>query len=262
MSKRRHFGSVRRLPSGRYQARYRDPVTNQLVAAPGTFAGKADADGWLATVRADVLRGSWIDPRAGQVTLCEYASTWLDRRPDLADRTAELYSHLLTRHIIPQLGSTTLARLEPSSVRGWHAAIAGRHPTTAAKAYRLLASIMRTAVADGLILRSPCRVEGAGVEHAPERQVATVAEVAALADAMPERLRIVVPLAAWCQLRRGELLGLRRCDVDPLHATIKVEQTRTFGMSGQAFTKGPEDVRPVAGRSQCLLTSPPPSLTT
>ncbi len=241
MKTRRISGSIRQLPSGRWQARYRDPSTNRLVAAPGTFGTKADADAWLATVRADVLRGSWVDPNAGRVKLAEYSSTWLERRPDLAERTAELYAHLLDRHILPELGSSTLAGLEASAVRAWHARIARDHPTTAAKAYRLLSSIMRTAVADGLILRSPCRFEGAGVERAPERPVATVAEVAALAEAMPEHLRIIVLLAAWCQLRRGELLGLRRRDVDPLHATITVEQTRTFSMTNrQSITKGPK----------------------
>jgi integrase len=241
MKTRRISGSIRQLPSGRWQARYRDPSTNRLVAAPGTFGTKADADGWLATVRADVLRGSWVDPNAGRVKLAEYSSTWLERRPELAERTAELYAHLLARHVLPELGSSTLAGLEASAVRAWHARIARDHPTTAAKAYRLLSSIMRTAVADGMILRSPCRVEGAGVERAPERPVATVAEVAALADAMPEHLRIIVLLAAWCQLRRGELLGLRRRDVDPLHATITVEQTRTFSMTNnRAITKGPK----------------------
>jgi hypothetical protein len=58
------------------------------------------------------------------------------------------------------------------------------------------------AAGDAGVPRSPCRVEGARVERAPERPVATVAKVAALADAMPEHLRIIVLLAAWCQLRR------------------------------------------------------------
>ncbi len=47
--------------------------------------------------------------------------------------------------------------------------------------------------------------------------------------------------AAWCQPCRGEVLGLRRRDVDPLHATITVEQTRTFSMTNKrAITKGPK----------------------
>ena len=119
MKTRRISGSIRQLPSGRWQARYRDPSTNRLVAAPGTFGTKADADAWLATVEADVLRGSWVDPNAGRVKLAEYSSTWLERRPDLAERTAELYAHLLDRHILPELGSSTLAASKhPRCARG------------------------------------------------------------------------------------------------------------------------------------------------
>ena len=44
---RGQFGAIRRLPSGRYQARYRDPGAGGLVAAPLTFERKADAARWL-----------------------------------------------------------------------------------------------------------------------------------------------------------------------------------------------------------------------
>jgi integrase len=143
-------------------------------------------------------------------------------------------------HILPSLGHATLTGLAPSKIRGWHAGIAQDHPATAAKAYRLLSSIMRTAVVDGLILTSPCKVDGAGSEHAAERPVATVAEVEELTKAMPEHLRLVVPLAAWCQLRRGEILGLRRKDVDVMHAIIRIEQSRTFAMDGTSIIKQPK----------------------
>ena len=42
---------------------------------------------------------------------------------------------------------------------------------------------------------------------------ATLEELAALVEAMPERLRAMVLLAAWAQLRFGELVELRRKDV-------------------------------------------------
>ena len=45
---RRRFGSVRKLPSGRFQARYRDE-TGVEYAAPETFATKTMASRWLAT---------------------------------------------------------------------------------------------------------------------------------------------------------------------------------------------------------------------
>ena len=42
---------------------------------------------------------------------------------------------------------------------------------------------------------------------------------------MPDHLRLAVLLAAWCQIRRGELIGLERRDFDMLHRTVRVERT-------------------------------------
>lgn len=234
---RRHFGSVRKRSSGRWQATY---WHDGRLHSAGTFPAKADALAYLSTIEADLRRGAWIDPRAGKVTVESYANEWLERRPDLAVRTSELYRYVLDKYVIPSLGQSTLAGLAPSKIRGWHASISQDHPATAAKAYRLLSTIMRTAVADGLILTSPCKVDGAGSEHAAERPIATVAEVEALSLVMPDRLRLAVMLGTWCQLRRGEILGLRRRDIDLMHGTVRVEQSRSFTRDGTSFVKSPK----------------------
>jgi integrase len=52
----------------------------------------------------------------------------------------------------------------------------------------------------------------------------TVAQVQALADAMPPRHRPLVLLAAWCGLWFGELTGLRRRDINLEQETITIEQ--------------------------------------
>jgi integrase len=237
MAGRRHFGYVRKRPSGRWQATYWHDGQRH---AAGTFAAKADALSCLATIEVDLRRGGWINPAAGKVTLASYSNEWLERRADLAVRTVELYRYLLRNHVLPDLGHIELAGLAPSKVRGWHSALALRHSSTASKAYRLLSTIMRTAVVDGLIASSPCKVNGGGVEHAAERPMASVAEIEALTDAMPDHLRSVVSMAAWCQLRRGEILGLRRRDVDVMHSTIRIEQSRTFTLDGSSLTKSPK----------------------
>ena len=252
MTKRRHFGSVRKRSSGRWQATY---WHDGRLHSAGTFSAKADALAYLSTIEADLRRGAWVDPRAGRVTVEAYSNEWLERRPDLAVRTRELYRYLLDQHILPVLGHATLAGLAPSKIRGWHASAAQKHPSTAAKAYRLLSSIMRTATVDGYILTSPCKVDGAGTEHAAERPVATIAELEALADALPPHLRLSVSLASWCQLRRGEVLGLRRKDFDLLHSTVRIEQSRTFTMKGESLTKPPKTT---AGRRTLTM---PDSLT-
>ena len=65
---------------------------------------------------------------------------------------------------------------------------------------------MRAAIADRRLGSTPCQLKGGGVEKAKERPIASIAEVDALANAMPTHLRVAVLLAAWCQLRRAEIL--------------------------------------------------------
>ena len=212
MAGRRQFGSTRRLASGRWQARYPDG-SGRLVAAPATFATRADAGRYLDGVRTDRGRGAWVDPRGGRVTLAEYAGRWLGERPDLRPRTRELYEGLLRLHVLPTLGDLALTKLTAARVRSWHASLlAGPRPgrSTLAKSYRLLRTILNTAVEDELLAKNPCVLKGAGVERPAERPIATVAQVYDLAEAVGSRFRALVLMATFTSLRLGELQALRR----------------------------------------------------
>jgi len=96
--------------------------------------------------------------------------------------------------------------------------------STRAKSYRLLSRILGTAIESGYLTRNPCTIRGAAAEPAPEIRFATVAEVAALADAIPPRFRALVLVAAYTGLRWGELAGLRVKRVDLLHRRITVAE--------------------------------------
>ena len=76
MTSRRRFGRIRKLPSGRWQARYPDGSGGD-IPAPDTFASKGDAARWLVMVEADMARGQYVDPRAGRITFSEWAEQWL-----------------------------------------------------------------------------------------------------------------------------------------------------------------------------------------
>ena len=172
--RRSTWGSVRRLASGRFQARY--TVAGVEYLAPRTFRAKRDAQAFLATARADLERGTWIDPDAGKVPLADYARRWLDERPQLRPRTRELYEAQLRRDILPTFGLLALRDLRRPAIRTWYAALLnGPRPgaSTAAKCYRLLRSILATAVEDELIPKNPVAIKGGGrraPEGAPDRE--------------------------------------------------------------------------------------------
>lgn len=190
MPTRRHFGSVRRLPSGRYQASYYHEAVRHV--APKTFVSKSEAHATLAGIEADILRGVWIDPAGGRITLARWADDWLTSRTDLRPVTRAKYRHMLDRHVLPALGGHELAKLRPSAVRAWYMDMRARYKTTADDAYRMLGAILTTAVTDGLVPKNPCQVKGAGQSRSAERPTASVAEVAAAAEATPEHHRLAV----------------------------------------------------------------------
>jgi integrase len=220
-----------------------------------SFRTKREATAYAATTESDKLRGVAIDPKRSRITLEDYGKRWLAGRHDLAQTTAALYRHLFRSHIVPELGSTELGSLTLTQIRAWNTSLRRRHRTTAAQAYRLLSSMMKSAVDDDRLARNPCRVKGAATESAPERPVASIAEVQALAEAMDNDQRIAVILAAWCQLRLGEVPGLRRCDVDLLHGTVRIESTKVTPMGGAVVTKAPKTA---AGRRVVAI---PPNIT-
>jgi hypothetical protein len=75
--RRRRFGAVRRLPSGRYQARYPGP-DGVVRPADDTFETKSQAEVWLARKEAEILEGDWIAPDAGR-DLALRVRRYLDR---------------------------------------------------------------------------------------------------------------------------------------------------------------------------------------
>jgi integrase len=216
VAQRRGFGSIRRLPSGRWQARFTHPRTGQLEAAPSTFATKADANRWLSSMESDLDRGEALDLNRAKQTFGSYGQAWLDSRGDLRPKTMELYEYLFRVYLKPRLGARQIGRVDSEIVRQWYgeASSGTQSKVTTAKAYRLLRQILQSAVDDRLLRTNPCNLKGAAVERSKERPILSIDEVMALADAIKPRYRLMVLLAGLVGLRRGECLALRVHDLE------------------------------------------------
>jgi len=253
--RRHHGGTIRRLSSGRWQVRVLDKPTGGHVSL-GTYATKQDANAALNRAVADQSRGKWVSPERGRVTVGAYAGEWIDQHASIGPRTRETYAGLLRKHIAPHLGELTMGDLTTATVRRWHARVQeNASADRAAKAYRLLRAVCNTAVEDSVLAVNPSQVKGAGVERPDERPTATVAEVQALADAVPPRFRMLVLMAAWTGLRFGELAGLVRSDLDLLHGTVSVTKNRQRLDDGTSVV-----VRPKSAAGRRVVSIPPPLL--
>ena len=247
MSKRRRFGRLRRLPSGRWQASYLD-AAGEVITAPHTFGTKTEADRYLAGVETDLHRGAWQDPRLGVEQFRPYALRWVRTRrvkgKPLAPRTVALYEWQLGKHVLPILGRYALRDVDTGTVRRWYDQIAdaetGPGPMTAAKCYRLLRAILNTAVRDGQIRSSPCTLVGAGDEHTPPRPVISLTDLFRIAEAVPKRWEAFVLVAALGGLRIGELAALTRDQVDLDAGTVSVAASAAYLPGGKRHVGPPK----------------------
>lgn len=209
----------------RYYVRFRGPdgKTRNKV-----FRTLREAEAYERAQRTARDRGAWTDPRAGRKLLKDYAAEWLAARTvrgrPLAPRSIESYQYLLDQYILPTFGNVAMSHVSPEAVRAWYRELfQSAPPSVPPKAYRVLHAMFVTAVDDRLVGATPCRIKGGGSERIEERPVVTPEQVAALVEAIEPRWRTMILLAAYGQLRFGDLIGLRRRDVDLRRHTVMVQ---------------------------------------
>ena len=79
-----------------------------------------------------------------------------------------------------------------------------------------------------LLDANPARIVGAGrAKRVHKIRPASVDELAVLTEAMPDRLQLMVTLASWCALRFGEIVELRRGDIDLGQEVIRIRRAAT-----------------------------------
>lgn len=228
---------LRQLPSGRWQARYRDPETRKTI--PRTFESKTEAKRWRRAQLAALDAGAHVDP-TDTTTVAQYALRWVEVR-DVRASTEARYRAIVRTHLDgTTLGGMALGKVKPTHVREWlterNAVLA---PSTLRYVRTFLAAVFASARDDRLITWSP--VEGVKVKAAGRSMKAFRSEVLsddqieALRTAMPEHYHALVTLLAVAGLRIGEALALTVEDIDREAGVIRVR--RTLAPNGQ--TAGP-----------------------
>lgn len=218
---RRSFGSVTKLPSGNWRARYADPSHTGLarapwVNAPTTFLTKGDAAAWLAAREAEIVEYRWRPapphPPEARESFAAYSARWLSTR-ELKPSTVREYTRMM-KLLVATFGGTALDEITSADVRAWYAHLDPAKKTARAHLYALLRNVLGTAVDEELIEVNPCHIRSAGVTKRARRiEPATLAELSNLITELPDRYRALILTAAWCALRFGELTELRQHDL-------------------------------------------------
>jgi integrase len=273
---RRRFGQVTRMRSGRWQARFTVPLDHpsgrggQIVTAPHTFEpntyGREAAGDWL---RAEELRlnaegASWRTlaehAEADRIrtaaetapTFTEYAEVWLRARKvrghPLQESTKRGYLIWLAKYVQPTFGEMPLDTITAADVVRWYEGLPHDKGKTVRECYALAKAIMKSATAaDGVLpgAVNPFTIDGAGTigKRADKRtEVIEDADLDLILATIRPEWRAMIALALGCGLRFGEIVALRRSDVD-LRArppVVRVRRAVGTGPGGKRYEKDPK----------------------
>lgn len=223
MARRRTFGHVRKLPSGRWQASYLDDHTRGRIGAPATFATKADANLWLASVETDMARGEHIQPGLACRPFGEWAVEWLDSL-HVKPKTYVGYESSLRNHVLPVFADRPVADISYRDCRAFVDNLLrdGLAPGTVGEARKILRLVLREALRSDAIRRNPA--DGLRIPRGVRQEMVFLrpAEDMRLANEIAHPPRppshphktwpaygLLVRLAAWSGLRAGEIAALR-----------------------------------------------------
>jgi integrase len=191
-----------------------------LGSVPG-FPTKRAADDYADTLQSDQRKGTWIDPAAGRLSLGEWAVSWMDAL-DVSRNTEAQYRSLLTNHIEPRWGQTSLSDITGIAVAAWTKKLraTGYAPATVATITKVLSMMLADAADDKLITANPIRPRRRGKRvrvKAREQIWATPQEALQVADNAAALIGpwagVLIVTAAWTGARWGELAGLQRPNV-------------------------------------------------
>jgi len=187
------------------------------------------------------------------MTVGEWSQRWLETTVHLRASTRARDLSYLRTHILPVFGQRQLSGVEHEDVQAWVAELSSRRaPATVGKAAQILAKLFDAAIAAKRLKSSPCvGVKLPKIER-DEMRFLTPAEVARLADAIDERYRGLVLVAAYGGLRIGELAGLKRERVDLLRGRVTVAEI-AVEVSGEVVWNAPKTK---AGRRSVSLPRP------
>jgi integrase len=217
----------------------RDPVTGKRRQKwHSGFRTKRDAERALSEIVSSVHTGSYLEPT--KQTLSDYALEWLKAiEPTVRPATHYSYGRNLRLHVLPQLGSVQLRRIDAGMLNGLYAILltegrkdhtgGGLSPRTVRYIHTITHRALKDAVKWGRLARNPADAADpprASEEGRPDSLTWTPDQLRAFLEATrTSRHWAAYLLLATTGLRRGEALGLRWHDVDLDAGRVSIRQT-------------------------------------
>lgn len=256
-------GSVRRLPSGRYQWRATVELpSGEIERVSGTVATKTEAEDALSRVRTDAGRGQFTVTE--KTTLGEYMKAWHEvRKQGQAATYARSHESMMNVHVLPGLGKRRLSSITPRDLEAFYADLTYQDERRGEELkgvkplgdsmkrliHNMLHQVFAEAVRHGDLLRNPADVARPRYTREAAREVTVKAWTEEEATRFYRVARQNPRAAAFCfmlatGMRIGEALGLRWENVELGEESARVHIRESLvSVNGVAHRTTPKTAR-------------------
>jgi integrase len=214
----------KKLPSGKWQVRVKDPLTGKWPAR--NFRTQAEAIRFQKECIADELTGRYVDPSAGKMTFDAFYQPWAAR---------QVWEETTARNIAQSVRSSEFGPMRLGSITSVHAETWIKRMKTARLAtstiisrVRAVRTVLNAAIRDKKISEDPF----VGVKLPKARKLAaameipTPEEVGQLLAVADQKRTVMIWLAAFAGLRVGEVCAVQVGDIGFPFRTLKVRRQR------------------------------------
>ena len=217
--------------------RYRDPLPRER-----TFDRKSDAQRFERLIRHQLDTGEYLDPGMSKITFQEWHDRWWPTilNSDRAPSTITGYESSLRRHVLPHLASCRLKELRRIDVEEWLTDLrsAGYSNSTIHAARTAAGMVLTSAMDSRIISANPLTGVRLPKGSSRTRKALTAEQVEDLAALVDPWWRPFVLVLAYCGLRPGEAVALRRRHLDDLgRLTIEGAMSEHRGQLVEQDTK-------------------------
>ena len=209
--RRRTFGTVVRLPSGRYRARYF--YQGVFHNAPETYRAVADANAWLTVEESKILQGTWVPVAGSAMTVAGLADKWLASNPLKRDSSRSRDASTVKHYVKPVIGHLKVAGPTKVTLQGlvdnW-TAVDHLAPSTVHRMASTLHALFQYAVDDKKRLDNPADDLKLPEVAQGDMVELTLDDYGRLAQALGPGHSTFMWLGAETGLRWGECAGITR----------------------------------------------------
>jgi integrase len=231
----------------------RDPSTGKRKRLKKIFHGRGkDAEKEMARLLIQIEQGLFVEPT--KMSFGVYLNNWLaDAKNKLAPKTYLRYKEIVDNNIIQELGQINIEKLKPLHLQTYYNKMiesgrmdgaGGLSTTTVLQHHRIIHKALEMSVKLQILTRNvadavePPKKVKQEIRPLSSEQVRVMLEAAEGTPFLPQ-----IAIAVLTGMRRGEIYGLRWCDINFEEGTITVNRAAQYTKEKGVFYKEPKTKR-------------------